>query len=274
MSRYSISELRIGKIEQYEVIGYRLGVQGMKYDFSCELLSDFATEIVGYGSNYILGEPIYGEVVNGIYLTENEKNAVEVSSIEEISCILSEGVSWDNSPDAFLNGMLVSRFLVCKQMLYDIGLYLGNVTKVELSSRLSSAWGKCRRTIQRVGATRSPIYGIVIARRLLDGCQDFDSLDMVMIHELLHTIQGAFNHGTIWKNAAGRVGLAHGYDIQRLSDAEELGVSNEELIAQGYHACQCVNCGNIQVNKTECNFILHPENYCCGACGGKFIRIA
>lgn len=274
MGLYKITELRTQNIDGYEVLGYRINIGKKSFDFSCELLDDITRELAIYGGNYILGYPIYGKFVGDTYITDEEQGAVEISSSSEISEILSINVSC-GAEDDFMEGMVLRHFLLCKQKMYDLGIQLGHILLVRVNSRLSSSWGRCRKYKPGVSINTYNHYSfeIELSKRLIDGCQDFDSVDIVIFHELLHTINGAFNHGSIWKHYASIVGYAYDYSIQRLSDAEELGLSVEDLLSQGYYACQCEGCGRIEVNKTLCNFIRHPERYRCGVCHGSFKRI-
>lgn len=164
-----------------------------------------------------------------------------------------------------IDNLCVHRFLVCKRELSDLNIPISIVDSVAVNNQLVTTWGRCRKSGYHF---RIELSGKLMKTASLEG------IDLVMYHELLHTIIGCFNHGTLWKQYAAVVCQAKGIHINRLTSADELGVDVQILLEQWYFGCQCVNCGNVVVRKTECRFIKHPEWYTCGECGGSFVRIS
>lgn len=79
----------------------------------------------------------------------------------------------------------------CMEMLDRIGIKYGNVKEVIPNSRARSRWGQCK--IVPGG------FQININVDLLDERNSIDGLKETLLHELLHTVSGCFNHGREWK---------------------------------------------------------------------------
>ena len=264
MVKYYIHELRY----EGKIIGYRVSNRSGRVSF--DMPTTFLTYLFENHFNYViiaLGFPIECMLVDDVFISsqDNYMNPIEVESEFDIAKFLHEnGVcSFGN---VVQNSRVIYRYLVCNKKLLDIGVPLGGVSKVISNPKMHSRWGCCYR---RNGFKT---FDIEIAERLMLSA-DYEGIDHVMMHELLHTIQGCFNHGPMWKSWANVVCKAFGYNVKRLTGASELGSDPATLIELGYKACQCVDCGNVIVKKTECEFIRHPERWSC-KCGGMFVRIS
>lgn len=62
------------------------------------------------------------------------------------------------------------------------------------------------------------------------------SLKNTIAHEVLHTVEGCFNHGKKWKAMAEKVNSKYGYNITRLGDVSETISTPKYLVV-------CKNCG-------------------------------
>lgn len=247
-----------------ELIGYRLTLGKMHGDVSVDLLDDVSFMLLEYRCA-VLSE-LQGRFVDDVYYTGCDSNATELESLSGIRDFLeSNGATRIYDESDRLNSVLSSRYIICRQMLLSIGIPLGRVTSIVVNSRLSSSWGRCLRS------KSTGTYSIDVADRLLQS-GTIDGIDSVIIHELIHTCPDCLNHKSTWKYWIRVVCDYYGYDIKRLSSADELGVDIDVLLEMGYYACQCVDCGKVLGYKTECQFILYPYLYSC-SCGGKFTRI-
>lgn len=86
-----------------------------------------------------------------------------------------------------------------------------------------------------------------------------------LIHELLHTVEGCFNHGYKWQNYAYKINRLYNLNIARTSSGEGLQIDYKYEI-------QCQECKNIIGRHKKSKVIEQPENYRC-KCGGDFKRI-
>ena len=149
-------------------------------------------------------------------------------------------------------------FELCKKEVKDAGIEIGNVyATIKVNSRFSKKWGVCKR--------RNNIYYIEIADRLL--VADENSIKTTIIHELLHTVKGCFNHGLEWKKVANIMNRKYGYNIKRTTSDEEKGL---EIDWDAFkYIVKCKNCENTfgYTRKTKC--IQYLSHYRCGKCKGK-----
>lgn len=83
--------------------------------------------------------------------------------------------------------------------------------------------------------------------KIKDGNYDFEiritkyianeqALKNTIAHEVLHTVEGCFNHGKKWKAMAEKVNSKYGYNITRLGDISETTGTPKYLVV-------CKNCG-------------------------------
>lgn len=96
-------------------------------------------------------------------------------------------------------------------------------------------------------------------------------LKQVILHELLHTCPGCFNHGEKWKKLAEQVNYAYGYCIQRLSTPEELGMAAMEREGQRLvykYRIRCKKCGTASYRMRKSRVVEKPQKYRCAKCGG------
>lgn len=264
MDRIQIAEL----MYENQIVGYRLTVYGTptRYDFNADLLDFVYNRGLKYANNFFVGKPLDGYIEDGRYTTYS-LDATELK--DEYDIINNFDDSSDFGNDFNLTNLIRYRYLVCRKMLLDIGIPLGVVEDVSVNGRLSACWGRCSR--RKYGTNTD--FKIEISEVLAVN-RDFDCIDNTMIHELLHTCDGCFNHSAKWKYYAKVVCSHYGYNITRISSAEEKGVDVADLISKGYYACQCTGCGEVVTRKSECDFIKYPERYTCGRCKGSFIRVS
>lgn len=132
---------------------------------------------------------------------------------------------------------------------------------VLINSRPKKRFGCCRK--------KNGKFQIEISEFVLE-C---DSKDIrgILAHELLHTCNGCYNHGNIWKVYAERFNSAYGYNIKRTSLPEELGIETPKQQSEGDRAkyiIKCRKCGREYTRQRRTSIIRNINAYRCG-CGGK-----
>lgn len=155
----------------------------------------------------------------------------------------------------------------CMVMLDDLGIEYGYILKWEINTRAKQRWGQCKRV---VGG-----YTINISSRLLADDVSDKSVEDTVLHELIHTVDGCFNHGEKWKRIASQVNYAYGYNIKRCSSAEEKGIVEitEKQPKAIKHQFKCKCCGKVYSRTRESNFTKNWKDYRCGVCNGEFDKL-
>lgn len=150
----------------------------------------------------------------------------------------------------------------CMDELDSIGIPYGKVLDFSVNTRAKKRWGQCKKVFGG--------FTININVLLLDEQNDVNGLKSTIIHELLHTCDGCFNHGEQWKRYAAKVYRELGYDIQRTNSAEEKGVITEpETERTPKYQIVCNSCGHIWERYKMCKAIKRIENFRCGYCNGR-----
>lgn len=154
----------------------------------------------------------------------------------------------------------------CMDELDAIGIQYGYVNGVDVNTRARKRWGQC--------CKKGKAYNLNISSVLLDDRVPINSLKSTVMHELLHTCDGAFNHGKTWQRLADKVNTKYGYNIKRCTDANEKGIGefvNE--INKPKYVFVCEDCGQEVKRFRESKFTKNYSLYRCGRCQGKFKRI-
>lgn len=153
----------------------------------------------------------------------------------------------------------------CKEELDVLGIqYSTDITSLEVNKRAKNRWGQCKKN--------GGIYSINISERLLKDDIKDEVCKETIIHELLHTCKGCFNHGKEWKRLGELVTDCYCYyNITRCSSASSMGI---EIVHDEYkYAFKCKNCGEIIYRRRESKFTKNHQDYCCSGCGGKFEKV-
>lgn len=154
-------------------------------------------------------------------------------------------------------GQLQTIFSGCKEQLIKMGVPL-HPEKIDKKIYTSSTF---RRKLGLASYEREKDrYKITINKKILNS--DTPKIEGVIIHELLHTLEGCMNHGKEWKKWAAYVSSNSAYQIattERLENFEYDG---------GYWLIKCPVCGSSKTmfvkphnNKYICkhdNIILTP----------------
>ena len=154
---------------------------------------------------------------------------------------------------------LQKHFDKCLAMVESKNIQPDRITSVK--AQKMSPWGKCK--CQPNG------YSILINSILLDDSLDDSALDNTIIHEILHTVDGCFNHGKKWKICAEIINRAYGLNVKRGSSFEDKGIDHTEDIR---YIVKCEKCGYEFKRRRLSNLIKYPELYRC-ECGGNLKRV-
>lgn len=126
----------------------------------------------------------------------------------------------------------------------------------EFNGRAKKRLGCCKKTYQ--GGTLG--FKIEISNRLMTS--EEKKIKEVLIHEILHTCKGCFDHGQRWKHYARIMNKVYGYNISRTADA---GAVEDEY----KYKIICQRCGIVSYRIRKTKVIDQPENYRCSKCGGR-----
>lgn len=150
----------------------------------------------------------------------------------------------------------------CMNELDELKIQYSTNIRWNVSDTFIRKWGQCEK---RPDGT----FVITVASRLLQDGVDDDALKTTIMHELLHTVDGCYNHGAKWKALAEDVHEHYGYKIKRTADFKDEGV--EEI--EPKFIIQCKKCG-VQVKRYKnSRAIQRYYQYKCANCGGSFERI-
>lgn len=151
----------------------------------------------------------------------------------------------------------------CQKLCVSEDIPIREVTKIKINSKARSRWGLCT----KVGSDK---FEIEISDRLLESVDSLNGLDNTILHELLHTCEGCFNHGWKWKYYAQRL-QKHGFYITRCNSAEEKGVVEDETSYKYKVICNTCGAESLYARKTKVvSSIMKGERYCsCRKCKGK-----
>lgn len=89
------------------------------------------------------------------------------------------------------------------------------------------------------------------------------------IHELLHTINGCMNHGSLWQLYANKVSTRTKYKIKTTWDKEELTVEQNHKLYK--YILKCTFCGEETYYSNNCKSLRNPEQLRCYKCKNKTI---
>lgn len=156
-------------------------------------------------------------------------------------------------------------FAECCRKLENVGIEHGTIVSVAINARIKQRWGQCKR--------RGNMFTIEVSSRLVNDSVKVEALEDTVIHELLHTCAGCFNHGDEWQRLADIVNREYGYHVKRTTSPAEKGFSEDDMHKDAKYHFRCEKCGNEVAQYRASNFTRCPWMYQCAHCGGKFERI-
>lgn len=146
-----------------------------------------------------------------------------------------------------------------KLLLDSYGIKYGYITDISVNTRAKSRWGQCRRTRDYLGNYK---YSINISNRLVQDDVSDIALMNTLVHELLHTVEGCFDHTGKWKTLADKITNTSELTIKRTDSCEEKGLEEKPK----KYAIQCTKCNHIFERDRMSDVIKNPQKYRC-SCG-------
>lgn len=151
----------------------------------------------------------------------------------------------------------------CKKELDEIGVPYQTVQNWSVNTRAKSKWGQCKKV-------STGVFDINISQCLLQDEVSDTAVKNTIIHELLHTVEGCYDHKRKWKLFAEKVNRAYPqYNIKRTTTSDEKGIEGLKRTYQKNYKIICNNCGRYWYRQKASKLIQHPEKYRCAKCGGK-----
>lgn len=128
--------------------------------------------------------------------------------------------------------------------------------------RCTRSLGRCRRQLGRDGHT--PVYTITISRYI--DTLSLQEIKDVMMHELIHTIPGCFNHSAQFTRFADMIN----HKSQQIYHVQTRykGSTFQQNTPYKY-VIECSHCGQRLYRTRKSTITEHPGRYRC-TCGGKF----
>ena len=148
------------------------------------------------------------------------------------------------------NGLRVSKNIIPKIAVVDI----------------KSAAGRCNK--RNLGGLTQK-FQIQLSKNLLV-YETEEKIINVLAHELIHTIEGAWNHGSTFKYYASKASKL-GYKVSVKYMPSETYM--EMAIEGAKYAVKCTGCGLVTNRDRLSKVITHPHQYRCSKCGSNLMRI-
>lgn len=166
----------------------------------------------------------------------------------------------------------------CERLLERLNIQTTMVSDVFVLDDIEDCWGLCHEI------EKGKEYQISINISLIDlafqniaifGKETFQCKALIetIMHELLHTIRGCFDHGKKWHYFVNKVNQAYKLDIKVADTFFEKDVRKEVYFAGYNYILECSNCHLDWRYKTRCKRYREYENYRCPNCGSKIIQI-
>ena len=141
-----------------------------------------------------------------------------------------------------------------------------NIREIKENCRAKKRLGCCKK--EKVGLRE---FFIIEISTVLEQ-EDDQTVKEIIIHELLHTCKGCFNHGREWKAKAEVVNSKYGYKIKTYADPKQLDIALE-IESKPRYEVKCISCGTIGYRKKKCRLVKNPHLYRCSKCGGSLVIV-
>lgn len=160
-------------------------------------------------------------------------------------------------------------------ILKECNIPYSNYITFNTPKQWKSKWGNCHRGYDYV--LRRYTYDITLNKILLEETTSEDALMNTLLHEIIHTCDGAFKHTGNFKVYANRVNSKFGYHIKRCTSSEEKGIEEPKPIYKYTIECEyCHRKWNYQKRSKIVTAVLKDggEEYkCpCGESGGFILK--
>ena len=93
-----------------------------------------------------------------------------------------------------------------------------------------------------------------------------------IVHELIHTVEGCYNHGSKFQEIARLLSSAYNIKLGTRASKNEMALSEEYRISKAKYVIRCKRCGQIITRQRATRLVKLPMTYSCG-CGGDLERI-
>lgn len=129
----------------------------------------------------------------------------------------------------------------------ELGIPYGRVNDVDWNGRLKRTMGRCR---------KKPDGFEIEISKIIEMNDEY--LKETMAHELLHTVEGCFNHKDMFRHY-GNILSKKGYHVARLA--------NYKFDDDDYkYVMRCKHCGQLIRQHRMTRFIKDPTGWTCGKC--------
>ena len=153
-------------------------------------------------------------------------------------------------------------FETAKHNVESLGVEIGNIKSIEPNNRAKSRWGQCK-IYKNNNDWNKRVFTININNRLLQDDIKDEKVMSVIIHEILHTCRGCFNHGELWKRYADLINDCYScYKIERTQSCSYFGINKEDYRAESKYEIVCGHCGYSFYRNRK----FDTNRYLCGRC--------
>jgi predicted SprT family Zn-dependent metalloprotease len=145
-----------------------------------------------------------------------------------------------------------------------------NLNRITLGVKDMKPWGKCYHLRSSISNGRFQIY---LSKRLLSSKNNVAIKNTIM-HEIIHTCAGAFNHGREFKRL-GAIAGEMGYTITRLTSVKSVFGDKPitEIDMGEKYILKCKDCGHEYKFNRLSKYVKYPDRCRCSHCEGKLERI-
>lgn len=157
---------------------------------------------------------------------------------------------------------LVMLYNTARSNVESLGIEVGNIISVKPNNRAKSRWGQCK-IEDNSSYWWDRTFSININNRLLQDDIKDEKVISVIIHEILHTCEGCFNHGNRWKEYADLVNDCYScYTVERTQSSSYFGISSKERLESRKYKIVCGCCGQTIYRDR----LFNTKRYSCGKC--------
>lgn len=153
---------------------------------------------------------------------------------------------------------IVALFCDVMDDIESCGIVTGNIIDIKVNNRLSRALGRCCR--------KSNGFLIEMNRDWIADNVDEQGVKNTIAHEILHTVEGCFNHSPRWKEQTRKLmAFCPEYSIDTTTSAWEYGYKPSMRYKYKY---TCSGCGQTVYKKRRDETLLKWS--ICGLCKCRF----
>ena len=166
---------------------------------------------------------------------------------------------------------LYKLFNECKLEITNCGYDTGCVRMVKSNTRFTRRLGQTSIVDEPYSWDENRRrFDIEISEKVL--ADDYPTIytKEIILHELIHTLPGCFNHGEHFKAVARTLNMKYGYNISRVASSSSVAC----LAPQEHkYEIQCPVCGKIFYRDRMSDFVKNPQDYRHHNCNKELVRI-